>query len=204
MVSGEKLSSITLPEGWAWSEPDESYNIPGDYSVSVEFVPEDTENYYTVTQYITVTVSPREGGETDPDEPGGTTDPDEPSGEIDPDEPGGESDPDEPGGETDPDEPGGETDPDEPGGETPGAGSGNESVSGGSSTETPDGSGAETDGGQDQVAIGDAEGDLTGGEIAGIVVGSAVGAAAIGFGIFWFAVKKKSFADLLAALKLRK
>ena len=186
MVSGEKLSSITLPEGWAWSNPDESYWNPGDYSVSVEFVPEDTENYYTVTQYITVTVSPREGGETDPDEPGGSTDPDEP------------------GGESDPEEPGGETDPDEPGGETPGAGSGNESVSGGSSTETPDGSGAETDGGQDQVAIGDAEGDLTGGEIAGIVVGSAVGAAAIGFGIFWFIIKKKSFADLLAALKLKK
>ena len=190
MVSGEKLSSITLPEGWAWSEPDESYNIPGDYSVSVEFVPEDTENYYTITQYITVTVSPRDdGGETpDPEAPGGET-----------------PDPDEPGGETDPEAPGGETpDPDEPGGETPGAGSGNESVSGGSSTETPDGSGAETDGGQDQVAIGDAEGDLTGGEIAGIVVGSAVGAATIGFGIFWFIIKKKSFADLLAALKLRK
>ena len=180
MFSGDTLSSITLPEGWAWSEPDESYNIPGDYSVSVEFVPEDTENYYTVTQYITVTVSPRDdGGETpDPEAPGGET--------------------------PDPDEPGGETDPDEPGGETPGAGSGNESVSGGSSTETPDGSGAETDGGQDQVAIGDAEGDLTGGEIAGIVVGSAVGAAAIGFGIFWFIIKKKSFADLLAALKLKK
>ena len=161
MFSGEKLSSITLPEGWAWSDPDESYWNPGDYSVSVEFVPEDTENYYTVTQYITVTVSPRDDG-----------------------------------GET--------PDPDEPGGETPGAGGGNESVSGGSSTETPDGSGAETDGGQDQVAIGDAEGDLTGGEIAGIVVGSAVGAAAIGFGIFWFIIKKKSFADLLAALKLRK
>lgn len=180
MFSGDTLSSITLPEGWAWSDPDESYWNPGDYSVSVEFVPEDTENYYTVTQYITVTVSPRDdGGETpDPEAPGGET--------------------------PDPDEPGGETDPDEPGGETPGAGSGNESVSGGSSTETPDGSGAETDGGQDQVAIGDAEGDLTGGEIAGIVVGSAVGAAAIGFGIFWFAVKKKSFADLLTALKLRK
>lgn len=189
MFSGDTLSSITLPEGWAWSDPDESYWNPGDYSVSVEFVPEDTENYYTVTQYITVTVSPRDdGGETpDPEAPGGET-----------------PDPEEPGGETDPDEPGGETDPDEPGGETPGAGSGNESVSGGSSTETPDGSGAETDGGQDQVAIGDAEGDLTGGEIAGIVVGSAVGAAAIGFGIFWFAVKKKSFADLLAALKLKK
>ena len=189
MVSGDTLSSITLPEGWAWSDPEESYWNPGDYSVSVEFVPEDTENYYTVTQYITVTVSPRDdGGETpDPEAPGGET-----------------PDPDEPGGETDPDEPGGETDPDEPGGETPGAGGGNESVSGGSSTETPDGSGAETDGGQDQVAIGDAEGDLTGGEIAGIVVGSAVGAAAIGFGIFWFIIKKKSFADLLAALKLRK
>ena len=168
MVSGEKLSSITLPEGWAWSEPDESYNIPGDYSVSVEFVPEDTENYYTVTQYMTVTVSPREGGETDPDEPSGSTDPDEPSGTIDPDEPSGEIDPDEPSGTTDPDEPSGgstvvpggsENDPE--GGVKPSAGS----DSGQGGAESPEGEG------------------LSGGEIAGIVVGSAAGALLIAYGI---------------------
>lgn len=179
MVSGEKLSSITLPEGWAWSEPDESYNIPGDYSVSVEFVPEDTENYYTITQYITVTVSPREGGETDPDEPGGSTDPDEPGGTIDPDEPSGEIDPDEPSGTTDPNEPSGgstvvpggsENDPE--GGVKPSAGS----DSGQGGAESPEGEG------------------LSGGEIAGIVVGSAAGALLIAYGIIAVLYKKKLIA----------
>ena len=185
MVSGEKLSSITLPEGWAWSEPDESYNIPGDYSVSVEFVPEDAENYDTVTQYITVTVSPREGGETDPDEPGGSTDPDEPGGTIDPDEPSGEIDPDEPSGTTDPDEPSGgstvvpggsENDPE--GGVKPSAGS----DSGQGGAESPEGEG------------------LSGGEIAGIVVGSAAGALLIAYGIIAVLYKKK----LIAGAVLRK
>ena len=42
---------------------------------------------------------------------------------------------------------------------------------------------------------------LSGGQIAGIVIGS-VGVAGIGgFAIFWFAVKKKTFADLIAAIK---
>ena len=185
MVSGEKLSSITLPEGWAWSEPDESYNIPGDYSVSVEFVPEDAENYYTVTQYMTVTVSPREGGETDPDEPGGSTDPDEPGGTTDPDEPSGEIDPDEPSGTTDPDEPSGgstvvpggsENDPE--GGVKPSAGA----DSGQGGAESPEGEG------------------LSGGEIAGIVVGSAAGALLIAYGIIAVLYKKK----LIAGAVLRK
>ena len=42
---------------------------------------------------------------------------------------------------------------------------------------------------------------LSGGQIAGIVVGSAAVAGVGGFAIFWFAVKKKSFADLIAAIK---
>ena len=42
---------------------------------------------------------------------------------------------------------------------------------------------------------------LSGGQIAGIVIGSIAGAGIIGFAIFWFAVRKKSFADLIAAVK---
>ncbi len=42
---------------------------------------------------------------------------------------------------------------------------------------------------------------LPGGAIAGIVIGSAAVALFGGFAIFWFAVKKKTFADLAAAIK---
>ena len=42
---------------------------------------------------------------------------------------------------------------------------------------------------------------LSGGAIAGIVIGSAAVAGFGGFAIFWFAVKKKTFADLAAAIK---
>ena len=42
---------------------------------------------------------------------------------------------------------------------------------------------------------------LSGGAIAGIVIGSVAVAGIGGFAIFWFAVKKKAFADLIAAIK---
>ena len=42
---------------------------------------------------------------------------------------------------------------------------------------------------------------LSGGQIAGIVIGSLAGAGIIGFAIFWFVVKKKSFAELISAIK---
>lgn len=42
---------------------------------------------------------------------------------------------------------------------------------------------------------------LSGGAIAGIVIGSLAGAGISGFAIFWFAVRKKSFADLIASIK---
>lgn len=42
---------------------------------------------------------------------------------------------------------------------------------------------------------------LSGGAIAGIVVGSVAVVGIGGFAIFWFAFKKKSFADLIAAIK---
>ena len=42
---------------------------------------------------------------------------------------------------------------------------------------------------------------LSGGAIAGIVIGSVAVAGLGGFAIFWFAVKKKTFADLITAIK---
>lgn len=42
---------------------------------------------------------------------------------------------------------------------------------------------------------------LSGGAIAGIVIGTLLLAGIGGFAIFWFAVKKKTFADLIAAIK---
>ncbi len=42
---------------------------------------------------------------------------------------------------------------------------------------------------------------LSGGAIAGIVVGSVAVAGIGGFAIFWFVIKKKTFADLIAAIK---
>ena len=42
---------------------------------------------------------------------------------------------------------------------------------------------------------------LSGGQIAGIVIGSVAVAGIGGFAIFWFAVKKKKFADLIAIFK---
>ena len=42
---------------------------------------------------------------------------------------------------------------------------------------------------------------LSGGQIAGIAVGSVAVAGLGGFSVFWFVIKKKSFADLIAAIK---
>lgn len=42
---------------------------------------------------------------------------------------------------------------------------------------------------------------LSGGQIAGIVIGSVAGVGIIGFAIFWFVVKKKTFAELISAIK---
>ena len=42
---------------------------------------------------------------------------------------------------------------------------------------------------------------ISGGQVAGIVIGSVAVAGLGGFSVFWFAIKKKTFADLIAAIK---
>ena len=42
---------------------------------------------------------------------------------------------------------------------------------------------------------------LSGGAIAGIVIGSVAVAGVVGFSVFWFVIKKKKFADLIAIFK---
>ena len=42
---------------------------------------------------------------------------------------------------------------------------------------------------------------LSGGQIAGIVIGSIAGVGIVGFAIFWFVVKKKTFTELISAIK---
>ena len=47
----------------------------------------------------------------------------------------------------------------------------------------------------------DDDGGLGTGAIVGIVIGSALVAGVGGFALFWFVIKKKSFADLIAVFK---
>ena len=54
-----------------------------------------------------------------------------------------------------------------------------------------------------EIASPDKKDGVSGGQIAGIVIGSAAVAGIGGFAIFWFAVKKKTFADLIAAIKAK-
>ena len=58
-----------------------------------------------------------------------------------------------------------------------------------------------TSGGGEITPTPDKKDGLSGGAIAGIVIGSVAVAGIGGFAIFWFAVKKKTFADLGVALK---
>ena len=45
------------------------------------------------------------------------------------------------------------------------------------------------------------KGGLSGGQVAGIVIGTLLLAGIGGFAVLWFAIKKKTFADLITAIK---
>ena len=63
----DKLSDITLPEGWAWENGTQSVGNVGDNTFTAIFTPDDTENYETVMVSLTVTVVQPDGPE--PEEP---------------------------------------------------------------------------------------------------------------------------------------
>ncbi len=54
---GDTLSSVTLPEGWTWTEPTTSVGTVGSHTFAATFTPADTANYNTVEQNLTVTVN---------------------------------------------------------------------------------------------------------------------------------------------------
>ena len=57
--------------------------------------------------------------------------------------------------------------------------------------------------GSDEVNAAPESDGLSGGAIAGIVIGSVLVAGIGGFAVFWFAIRKKTFADLIAVVKGR-
>ena len=54
---GDALSSVKLPEGWTWEDEDALVGSAGKQSHAAIFTPNDTENYETVKQNVTVTVN---------------------------------------------------------------------------------------------------------------------------------------------------
>ena len=53
---GDKLSDISLPEGWAWEDKTQLVGNVGEQKFTAIFTPEDTDNYNTVKMEVTVTV----------------------------------------------------------------------------------------------------------------------------------------------------
>lgn len=54
---GDTLNDVSLPAGWTWDAPTTSVGNVGSNTFSATFTPNDTTNYNTVTQDLTVTVS---------------------------------------------------------------------------------------------------------------------------------------------------
>ena len=48
---------MTLPEGWAWTEPTTSVGTVGSHTFAAIFTPDNTDNYNTVKENLTVTVN---------------------------------------------------------------------------------------------------------------------------------------------------
>ena len=71
---GEQLSSVELPDGWKWKEEEVTLEEEGDQLFTAIFTPEDTKNYNTIEQEVTITVNPEPESEPEP-EPEPTPDP---------------------------------------------------------------------------------------------------------------------------------
>ena len=55
-VQGNKLSDVTLPDGWKWNTPDSQLTDAGSNTYKATFTPDDTDNYNVLTD-IDVTVN---------------------------------------------------------------------------------------------------------------------------------------------------
>ena len=56
-VYGQKLSEISLPDGWAWNNPTDKVGNVGTRQHKATFTPEDTTNYNTAEQDVNVIVA---------------------------------------------------------------------------------------------------------------------------------------------------
>ena len=54
---GDTLSSVTLLAGWTWTEPTTSVGTVGSHTFAAIFTPDNTDNYNTVKENLTVTVN---------------------------------------------------------------------------------------------------------------------------------------------------
>ena len=57
---GDTLADVTLTSGWAWDDDTASVGNVGSNTFSATFTPDDTDNYNTVTENLTVTVSAKD------------------------------------------------------------------------------------------------------------------------------------------------
>ncbi|MCD8048574.1 MAG: S-layer homology domain-containing protein [Clostridia bacterium] len=59
-VYGDTLSTVTLPDNWAWETPTASVGDAGDNTFTAVYTPEDSTNYNTATETLTVSVAKAE------------------------------------------------------------------------------------------------------------------------------------------------
>ena len=58
-VQGDKLSDVTLPDGWTWNTPETQLTNAGSNTYKATFTPSDTDNYNVLTDIdVTVIVEP--------------------------------------------------------------------------------------------------------------------------------------------------
>lgn len=54
--TGQRLSDITLPDGWAWEDDSQIFNTAGDFKAIAIYTPDDTDNYEIVKFDVTISV----------------------------------------------------------------------------------------------------------------------------------------------------
>ena len=57
---GQTLEDVDLPDGWAWKDETQSVGEAGEHQFTAIFTPEDTDNYNTVEDEVTITVEKAE------------------------------------------------------------------------------------------------------------------------------------------------